>query len=104
MNKNNATKSLQNDQRLIDAKVPLPQLAQELGNIQKASDAHVEVSCPGELICQDLYFVDRIKGVGKVYYMQSAVDCYNSFGFAKLLFKACFKLSSWSFGHLAFLL
>ena len=50
---------------------------------REASDAHVEVSYPGELICQDLYLVGRIKGVGKVY-MQSAVDCYNSFGFAKL--------------------
>ena len=39
MNKNNAIKSLQNDQRLIDAKVSLLQLAQELGNIQKACKA-----------------------------------------------------------------
>ena len=30
MNKNNGTKSLQKDQRLIDAKVSLLQLAQEL--------------------------------------------------------------------------
>ena len=50
---------------------------------QEASDRHIEVSRPGEIICQDLYFVGRIKGVGKVY-MQSAVDCYNSLGFAKL--------------------
>ena len=49
----------------------------------QASDNKVEVSYPGELICQDLYYVGRIKGVGKVY-MQSAVDCYNSIGFAKL--------------------
>ena len=49
----------------------------------EASDRHIQVSQPGELICQDLYFVGRIKGVGKVY-MQSAVDCYNSLGFAKL--------------------
>ena len=50
---------------------------------REASDHHVQVSRPGEMICQDLYFVGRIKGVGKVY-MQSAVDCYNSLGFVKL--------------------
>ena len=50
---------------------------------KEASDRHIEVSFPGEIICQDLYFVGRIKGVGKVY-MQSAVDCYSSLGFAKL--------------------
>ena len=50
---------------------------------KEAGDRHIEVSSPGEIICQDLYYVGRIKGVGKVY-MQSAVDCYNSFGFGKL--------------------
>lgn len=50
---------------------------------KEASDRHIEVDSPGEIICQDLYFVGRIKGVGKVY-MQSAVDCYGSLGFAKL--------------------
>ena len=39
MNKNNATKSNQKDQRLIDAKISLLQLAEELGNIQKACKA-----------------------------------------------------------------
>ena len=48
-----------------------------------ASDCHVEVSEPGEIICQDLYYVGWIKGVGKVY-MQSAVDCFNSLGFARV--------------------
>jgi len=39
MNKNNTTKSNQKDQRLIDAKISLLQLAEELGNIQKACKA-----------------------------------------------------------------
>ena len=34
---------------------------------KEASDRHIEVSGSGELICQDLYYVGRIKGVGKVY-------------------------------------
>jgi len=36
MNKNNNTKSNQQDQRLIDVKISLLQLAEESGNIQKA--------------------------------------------------------------------
>ena len=36
MNKTNTTKSDQKDQRLIDAKISLLQLSEELGNIQKA--------------------------------------------------------------------
>ncbi|MDE0092458.1 MAG: helix-turn-helix domain-containing protein [Oligoflexia bacterium] len=39
MNKDNTTKSHQQDQRLITAKVSLLQLAEELGNIQKACKA-----------------------------------------------------------------
>ena len=35
----NTTKSNQKDQRLIDAKISLLQLAEELGNIQKACKA-----------------------------------------------------------------
>ena len=36
MNKTNTTKSDLKDQRLIDAKISLLQLSEELGNIQKA--------------------------------------------------------------------
>src|SRR5690606_21632464 len=38
---------------------------------------------PGELICQDLYFVGTIKGVGRIY-AQTAVDCACSVGFSRL--------------------
>lgn len=54
-----------------------------LKRLDEASDNHVEANEPGELISQDLYFVGTIKGVGKIY-MQSAVDCATSVGFAKL--------------------
>lgn len=56
---------------------------QRLKRLDEATDNHVEANEPGELISQDLYFVGTIKGVGKVY-MQSAVDCATSVGFAKL--------------------
>jgi hypothetical protein len=51
--------------------------------LDEASDNHVEANTPGELLSQDLYFVGIIKGVGKIY-MQSAVDCSCSVGFARL--------------------
>jgi len=54
-----------------------------LKRLDEASDQHVEANSPGELISQDLYMVGYIKGVGKIY-LQSAVDCSNSVGFAKL--------------------
>ena len=56
---------------------------QRLKRHEEASDQHVEAHYPGELLSQDLYYVGFIKGVGKVY-MQSAVDCACSVGFAKL--------------------
>lgn len=54
-----------------------------LKRLGEASDQHVEASKPGELLSQDLYWVGFIKGVGKIY-MQTAVDCSNSYGFARL--------------------
>lgn len=51
--------------------------------LQQATDQHVKAAFPGELVSQDLYQVGHIKGVGKIY-MQSAVDCATSVGFAKL--------------------
>jgi transposase InsO family protein len=54
-----------------------------LKRLGEASDQHVEASKPGELLSQDLYLVGFIKGVGKIY-MQTAVDCSNSHGFARL--------------------
>lgn len=52
--------------------------------LNEATDQHIEVTHPGELISQDLYFIGYIKGVGKVY-TQAAVDCATSVGFAKVV-------------------
>lgn len=54
-----------------------------LKRLELATDQHVEASRPGELLSQDLYLVGSIKGVGRIY-LQSAVDCANSVGFARL--------------------
>ena len=54
-----------------------------LKRLEEATDQHVEANRPGELLSQDLYFVGHIKGVGKIY-LQSAVDCSCSVGFARL--------------------
>ena len=54
-----------------------------LKRLKEASDQHIEVERPGELISQDLYQVGHIKGVGRIY-LQSAVDRASSLGFAKL--------------------
>lgn len=54
-----------------------------LKRLEQATDQHVQANQPGELLSQDLYVVGVIKGVGKIY-LQSAVDCSCSVGFAKL--------------------
>jgi len=54
-----------------------------LKRLEEATDNHVEANAPGELVSQYLYMVCFIKGVGKIY-MQSAVDCSCSVGFARL--------------------
>ena len=46
-------------------------------------ERHVESKKPGELLCQDTFYVGRIKGVGKIY-LQAVVDTYNSFAFGFL--------------------
>lgn len=46
-------------------------------------ERHVESKAPGELLCQDVYFVGHFKGVGKVY-AHTCVDTYSSLGFAFL--------------------
>ena len=52
--------------------------------IEKANpcfkERHVESSRPGELLCQDTFYVGHLKGVGKVY-LQAVVDTYCSYGF-----------------------
>jgi hypothetical protein len=43
----------------------------------------VESSRPGELLCQDTFFVGHLKGVGKVY-LQAVVDTSGSYAFGQL--------------------
>ncbi len=43
-------------------------------------ERHVESARPGELLCQDTYFVGVFKGVGKVY-LHSVVDTFGSYAF-----------------------
>jgi transposase InsO family protein len=46
-------------------------------------ERHVESSRPGELLCQDTFFVGQFKGVGKVY-LHTVVDTYGSYAFGTL--------------------
>jgi transposase InsO family protein len=46
-------------------------------------ERHVESSRPGELLCQDTFFVGHFKGVGKVY-RHTVVDTYGSLAFGFL--------------------
>ena len=60
---------------------------QQIRLIEKANpcykERHVESNYPGQLLCQDTFYVGRLKGVGRIY-LQAVVDTYGSFGFAKL--------------------
>ena len=47
------------------------------------SERHVESDYPGYLLCQDTFYVGRLKGVGRLY-LQAVVDTYGSYAFAKL--------------------
>lgn len=46
-------------------------------------ERHVESAAPGELLCQDTFFVGHLKGVGKVY-LHTVVDAYCSYAFGFL--------------------
>jgi transposase InsO family protein len=46
-------------------------------------ERHVESRYPGQLLCQDTFYVGRLKGVGRVY-LQAVVDTYGSYAFGKL--------------------
>lgn len=46
-------------------------------------ERHVESQYPGQLLCQDTFYVGRLKGVGRVY-LQAVVDTYGSYAFGKL--------------------
>jgi len=47
------------------------------------AERHVESDYPGQLLCQDTFYVGRLKGVGRIY-LQAVVDTYGSFAFGKL--------------------
>jgi transposase InsO family protein len=55
--------------------------------IEKANpcfkERHVESSRPGELLCQDTFYVGHLKGTGKVY-LQAVVDTFGSYAFGYL--------------------
>ena len=61
--------------------------AEQVKQIEKANPAfaerHVESSRPGELLCQDVFYVGHLKGVGKVY-LHSVVDTFGSVAFGFL--------------------
>jgi len=46
-------------------------------------ERHVESAAPGELLCQDTFFVGTLKGVGRVY-LHAVIDTYGSFAFGFL--------------------
>jgi len=60
---------------------------QQIRLLEKANpcirERHVESRYPGQLLCQDTFYVGRLKGVGRVY-LQAVVDTYGSYAFGKL--------------------
>jgi transposase InsO family protein len=73
------------EQRALDQQIELtPELVKL---IEKANpcfaERHVESSRPGELLCQDTFYVGQFKGVGKVY-LHTVVDTYGSTAFGVL--------------------
>jgi transposase InsO family protein len=76
--------------RRLEEKASVQQLeltAAQVALIEKANpvfkERHVESSRPGELLCQDVFYVGQLKGVGKVY-LHSVVDTYGSYAFGFL--------------------
>ena len=69
------------------ASEPIELTAEQVALIEKANPAfaerHVESSKPGELLCQDLFSVGHLEGVGKVY-LDAVVDTYGSHAFGFL--------------------
>lgn len=66
---------------------PIELTAEQVRLIERANPAfaerHVESGKPGELLCQDLFYVGHLKGVGKVY-LDAVVDTYGSYAFGFL--------------------
>ena len=46
-------------------------------------ERHIESEYPGQLLCQDTFYVGRLKGVGRLY-LQAVIDSYGSYAFGKL--------------------
>ncbi len=73
------------EEQALDHQIELT--PEQVNAIEKANpcfrERHVESSRPGELLCQDPFYVGRLKGVGKVY-LQAVVDSYGSFAFGYL--------------------
>jgi len=46
------------------------------------AERHVQSDYPGQLLCQDTFYVGRLKSVGRTY-PQAVVDTYGSFAFGK---------------------
>ena len=44
---------------------------------------HISAHYPGYLFCQDTFYIDTIKGLGRIY-QQTGIDAYSNFGFAKV--------------------
>jgi len=61
--------------------------AEQTAQIEKANpifkERHFESSRPGELLCQDNFYVGHLIGVGKVY-LHTVVDTYGSYAFGLL--------------------
>lgn len=66
---------------------PIELSAEQIAFIEKLNPAfkerHVESSRPGELLCQDTFYVGRIKEVGRVY-MHAVIDTFGSYAFGFL--------------------
>ena len=73
------------EERALTEKIDLT--AAQIALIEKGNPAfkerHVESSRPGELLCQDVFYVGQLKGVGKVY-LHTVVDTYGSYAFGFL--------------------
>lgn len=71
--------------RVLQQKIELT--AQQVAWLEKANpsfrERHVESSRPGELLCQDTFYVGQLKGVGKVY-LHAVVDTFSSYAFGYL--------------------
>lgn len=73
------------EERALEQKIELT--AEQVKAIEKANpvwrERHVESSRPGELLCQDTFYVGHLKGIGKLY-LQAVVDTYGSYAFGYL--------------------